>query len=406
MKFSKFFFLFSFLVLSQIIQAHSIEIKDKTYRTIMCLPFRNQTKNEAFNYLGDSLQTLILDDLKSLKYIYLSTKDILKPKINTNYTYSSNFRRKLVVIESLTNTKKVRNLSTFCSNHEIDYIIKGYYSVQNKNMWRFHLELYNAVQKQIIYETNFIKTQKKILASIPQFTMGLKKILNKKQGRNVTIKIKQSFTMVFQNADFVGYTPITIFLTQKTNHLSFQKKNYITKQTNLILSDTLPPEFFITLNTNRPEKKISIKTKPNNAKIYIDENFVGFSPVSYYPQEKSFLLTVSKSNYKNIIRKITLTKNKNFFLTLKSTNQTKPFLSNTKWSWIMFSLATACLGYSIYNGMQYEYYHRLYNLNFIPQNEILANTYYDRFGFGLLGSMPFFGGVLYFNIKSNNEKDW
>jgi len=330
----------------------------------------------------------------------------MKPQINTNYTYSSNLQRKLVVINSFKTSKKIKNLSTFCSNQEIDYTITGYYSVQNKDIWLFHLELYNATQKKIVYKKNFVKSQKEILDSIPQLTMGLKQFLNKKQGRNVTIKIKQSFTMVFQNTDFLGYAPITFFLTSKTNFLSFQKFGYMTKQTNLILSEKLPSQIFISLNTNQSDKKISIKTKPNNAKIYINENFVGFSPVSYYPKKKSFLLTVSKSNYKNIIHKINLTKDKNLFLTLKSTNQTKPFLSNTKWSWIMFSLATACLGYSIYNGMQYEYYHRLYNLNFKPQNEILANSYYDRFAFGFLGSMPFFGGVLYFNIKSNNEKDW
>jgi len=330
----------------------------------------------------------------------------MKPQINTNYTYSSNLQRKLVVINSFKTSKKIKNLSTFCSNHEIDYIIKGHYSIQNKDMWLFHLELYNALQKKIVYKKNFIKSQKKILDSIPQFTMGLKQFFNKNQGRNLTITTRQSFTKVFQNTEFLGYTPITCFLTDKTNFLSFQKFGYITKQTNLILSDKLPSKIFVSLNTNQPNKKIFVKTKPNNAKIYINENFVGFSPVSYYPQKKSFLLTVSKSNYKNIIRKINLAKDKNLFFTLKSTNQTTPFLSNTKWSWIMFSLATACLGYSIYNGMQYEYYHRLYNLNFSPQNEILANSYYDRFAFGFLGSMPFFGGVLYFNIKANNEKDW
>ena len=110
---------------------------------------------------------------------------------------------------------------------------------------------------------------------------------------------------------YIGISPISYkFTIGKNYNIKITKENYKP------INETI----FITENTNKLpvynleklEKILPIITEPSNARIYIDDNYIGISPISYkFTIGKNYNIKITKENYKPINETIFITENVN-----------------------------------------------------------------------------------------------
>ena len=114
---------------------------------------------------------------------------------------------------------------------------------------------------------------------------------------------------IYIDNNYIGISPISYkFTIGKTYNLKITKENYKP------INETI----FITENTNKLpvynleklEKNLPIITEPSNARIYIDDNYIGISPISYkFTIGKNYNIKITKENYKPINETIFITEN-------------------------------------------------------------------------------------------------
>ena len=171
--------------------------------------------------------------------------------------------------------------------------------LRNIQVGSYQLELkkegFTSIKKQIeIKEGETTKIFEKLIAgiTIPIIT----------EPSNATIEI---------DGIYLGISPISYkFTIGKNYNIKITKENY--KPINETIFITENVNKLPIYNLEKLEKILPIITEPSNTRIYIDDNYIGISPISYkFTIGKNYNIKITKENYKPINETIFITENVN-----------------------------------------------------------------------------------------------
>ena len=129
--------------------------------------------------------------------------------------------------------------------------------------------------------------------------------------KNLPIITEPSNARIYIDDNYIGISPISYkFTIGKNYNIKITKENY--KPINETIFITENVNKLPIYNLEKLEKILPIITEPSNARIYIDDNYIGISPISYkFTIGKTYNLKITKENYKPINETIFITENTN-----------------------------------------------------------------------------------------------
>ena len=392
----------------------SITVVDRPYRTLVVMPLKNLSGNKDYDFLEKDLRIFIASEMKIFGTVIIRTDDISKP---TNLP--PGVSRKLVFNPDLKRRLILPDINTFTnSNNPIledsDYVISGSFSGAHKKKedldWIFTIELSNTRSLKKEHVSKISLPYRHVLEYSAELTQPLKKYLNRGAGGNIRIISSNERTEVYSGNNYIGYAPVSYFLRDPTNILVF-KKEACTTVTNIVMRSevsTQMPQINVVLKKITTSHLISITSSPKGCRAYLNEKFMGITPLAGFPAEGSdAILFVTRSNYRSAFMKADLGQNRDFHFALKSEDSFRhPRFSNKSMAWNSFFVGTAFLCGSLYYFWQSEYYNKLYALN---PSQSSIDKYNRNSTIGsiiLLSAIPFFGATFYFTVRASDEKDW
>ena len=130
-------------------------------------------------------------------------------------------------------------------------------------------------------------------------------------GITIPIITEPSNTSIEIDGIYLGISPINYkFTIGKNYNIKITKENY--KPINETIFITENVNKLPIYNLEKLEKILPIITEPSNARIYIDDNYVGISPISYkLTIGKNYNIKITKENYKPINETIFVPENIN-----------------------------------------------------------------------------------------------
>ena len=103
---------------------------------------------------------------------------------------------------------------------------------------------------------------------------------------------------IFINEIYYGKTPKLIELPSGNYDLLVQKNEYISYKTKISIQSGKLQNLNISLNKTKFYAIINVYTIPSDAEIYINDTFIGKSPIyNFNVTQQTFILTIKKENY-------------------------------------------------------------------------------------------------------------
>lgn len=305
-------------------------IEDRDYRIIALLPYKNNTKNDYYEYIGRIIQKFLYNELLALNIINITTNDILVPeKYKTNkyvvIAYGTNFIRKPVILSP----ERVNNIyykSPYPENKRMlaerlnaDYIVWGEYNFykRQKDKYSVLTYVYNYVQNSNFFVGKSLITRKNIERDIEAISEKLFKFFNPVSTGNLElITIYSNFQLFID--DKIVETRLKFNDIPAGAHnitLRFENNYVIEKKFNIKAGETTTVYF-----TNRDLFKqnaiLKVITEPTNAKVFLDIKLYGNTPVIITNLRiKEYRLKIEKPGYRTYFKNIKLNNGTNIIST-------------------------------------------------------------------------------------------
>ncbi len=136
------------------------------------------------------------------------------------------------------------------------------------------------------------------------------------KGKKLSIKSKPSDAKVFIDGDFCGRTPLEIKLKKGKYQLLVKKKGYVSYHDVVRIKKTKKTKLNVILESKDRYGVVTIKTKPSNARVFINGEYYDLSPVRLELPEGKAGIKVAKNGYNIVYQKIIVysdQKNKFFY---------------------------------------------------------------------------------------------
>ena len=116
---------------------------------------------------------------------------------------------------------------------------------------------------------------------------------------------------IYIDNNYIGISPISYkFTIGKNYNIKITKENYKPINETIFITENVYNLPIYNLVKIISEKKLVIITEPSNARIYIDDNYIGISPIYYnFTIGKNYNIKITKENYKPINETIFITEN-------------------------------------------------------------------------------------------------
>lgn len=410
-----FFSVFSLAIPLKAGQTREVKILDRPYRTLTVLPFSNRTPNKNYSFLSKDLAVFFRSELKALGSVLVRTQEIerpldLDPNITYKFTYPQDWNRILVVSENDTNRESG-------VMEESDYVVRGDFKAASKlkdeETWIFRIVLSNTVSRKVRLAYEERVPYKRALDHHFAMTEKLKRELNGGNGILLKIRSGEDQSEVLINGVFKGFAEMDLFLSHATNRVVVQKNGYRTFSRTYRMSDSNGKslELDVKLERDSNPRMFNFFTFPSGQKVYLNEQFVGISPVKDYETALSQgVVYVESSNYRSYYAHSDLSKSL-FPVMLKKEGKTNRFFSNRNLAWASFWTGCAVLGAGVYYQMESGYHSRLSALR-APWDTRRWEDYERsensaaRASWFFLSSVPFYALTIHFTIRLSDEKDW
>ncbi|MBC7195258.1 MAG: serine/threonine protein kinase, partial [Caldisericia bacterium] len=142
----------------------------------------------------------------------------------------------------------------------------------------------------------------------------------------ITINTTPSEAMVYIDDRDVGLSPIFNYKILSGEHkIKIFKEGYEEKLDTIVLKNNESKTLNYVLNIIAKIYKISIDTKPSEAKVYIDNEYIGLTPLEYSTSRNQINLKIKKDNYEDYEENIVLSDEfKNINISLKEIKPSTP----------------------------------------------------------------------------------
>ena len=360
-------------------------VEDRPYRTIGVSAFTNKTGFKDFDFLAPALEKRIASFLKGIDYVPVNREDFVPLELsgrNIKVVPSTNIRPLVVVLSS---------------NHNIkfDWTVSGCYALQDKNspLWNFTVYLTSSKGLELSFTEKI--DHRKVLENVHQLVLPVRRYFSGDSVKPVFLKTDPPFYEIKREDEFLGYSPLVVFLEEKPKLFKVVKDGNVLFETNLsskITSSTL------TFNITNPlDFKVKIKTIPSGAKISIDESFIGFSPLTNRMKEGLHLIQMEREGYIPKTTFVEVFNSKTFSFKLMPVKTSKPSFNDIfKVSLVTGVAATLC-GVGCY----------VISEEYIRQNSLKDAQKFDTAGDFCIGiSVPFFVLSVWSYVRDNEQKDW
>ena len=129
--------------------------------------------------------------------------------------------------------------------------------------------------------------------------------------KNLPIITEPSNARIYIDDNYIGISPISYkFTIGKNYNIKITKENYKPINETIFITENVYNLPIYNLVKIISEKKLVIITEPSNARIYIDDNYIGISPIYYnFTIGKNYNIKITKENYKPINETIFITEN-------------------------------------------------------------------------------------------------
>lgn len=373
----------------------TVQITDRPYRILEVRPFINANSPDPFYYLSSSFQVFSLAELGRLRFCTVRTSSIQGP---TNLPPDH-----FPVLEKSTNPLR----SLVCVSEAVarspDFVLYGTYTAYESGKGSLNVVLSNVLERRI--EKKYVRSFDPflVLDEMPSVLQPVAESLTGQKGKILLLDSQEKLVEVVQDKEFLGFTPLSLFVRESGVDLEFRKKGFRSIRTRL--NSDLPGNEWV-LPPLDPLKTIpfTVRTFPPRAGIYLDEIYLGRSPlkkVSVFPGD--YILHISKSNYRSVTRKISLPAASPLSVHMPSPQRTTGFFTPERLAWTSFSLGICFLGYSLYHSMQAEYLNRK-NTDQVYDRKIDLHQTKASWGIGF--TVPCLVLTLSFNFRHSNSRDW
>ncbi len=386
----------------------------------MVLPFVNHTRNKDYDFLSKDLAVFVLSELNALGTVVVFSNEMetpsnLDPTRKYFFICQEDFRRELVVssMEERTNVIQAKL-------DQSDYVVKGRFDPSpikgDDETWVFGIILSNTVSHSVrcSYKERF--PYKRILDYQSELTEKLKRSLNGGQGFVLEVTSSEERTEVYLGDQYMGYAPVKIFLPFMTNSISLKKEGYASTKHVYVLEQGKYQSLSldVVMEKDFSSRTFSLMTHPSGQRVYLNERYIGLSPVrnfSTYFSQAILYVSSSNHNYNHEYVKADFNRNSIYHISMRQEKKEKSFLSNRRLAWGSFWLGSAVLAGSIYYFMDAAYYSKLSALRQASDprweaDRIRGQESFSTGFFIALSSIPCYAGTLFFTIRMSDEKDW
>ncbi len=296
-------------------------VEDRNCRIIAVLPYKNTTKNDYYEYIGKTVQKFLYNYLLNLNMIYITTNDIIVPeKYKTNKSviinYGTNFTRDAIILSP----EKINDIyyklpypenKKFVSEKlDTDYIIYGKYNFYKKSRDKFITKtyIYNYAQNSNFYICNTIISKDTIENDVAKISENIFKFFTSSLLGTLEIITCYSNFQIFIDSNVVGKQLIFDKIPAGPHTLTLRfENNYIIEKEFTIKPKEKTTLYFTNRKLFSEKATLKIVTYPTNAKIFLDVNFLGNSPLIITNLKiKEYRLRVEKKGYKTYFKNIKL----------------------------------------------------------------------------------------------------
>lgn len=342
-----------------------IQIKDRDYRTIGVMPFFNFTGNDAYSYVGASIQRFATDNLLILNKIKITTNDYIIPiELKTNkltiFSFSTNLIRNVVILNADDLYKEylqfphVDNIPDFASFCHSDYLVYGQYQKNNKSEEDFLVKykIYNLIQQKDIFNDSIILNIKNVERGVKKISNAVLNFFKEKKTGILKIITTYSNEQILIDNVLVNNSMPQYVVPEGWHNVQIKLLN-AAKETNLkIQAGNTNTFYFTNIILNRAILKVN--SAPTNAHVFLNLTLLGNTPLSNTNTSIGpYRLQVGKTNYKIFFKNIIVNKGTNsYFVNLQKTltldDMRKQNIKNRKTMYWSLGIGAFCMGIAYY----------------------------------------------------------
>lgn len=358
-----------------------IQINDRDYRTIGVMPFFNFTDNDAYSYVGKTIQRFTTDNLLILNKIKITTNDYIIPvELRTNkltiFSFGTNLIRNVIILDAdemyknflqFPNIDDIPGFASFC---HCDYLVYGQYRKYKNSEQEFTVKykIYNLIQNKDVFEDSLI-------LNIEDIETGVKKLSNsllnffkeKKTGTIKIITIYSNSQIVIDNV--LVNNSIPQYVVPKGRHSVEVKLLNASLITNIVIQAGNTNSLYFT-NRIFNMAILKINSEPTNARVSLNVTTVGYTPlIDTNVVIGPYRLQVEKSNYQTFFKNINIQNGTNdYFINLEKTLSAKEKkeknIKNKKIMYWSLGLGTVALGIAYYFNTEQQFAQQRLNFSY------------------------------------------
>ena len=276
---------------SSITNINLIQIKDRDYRTIGIMPFFNLSGNDAYSYLGASIQRFATDNLLILSKIKITTNDYIIPvELKTNkltiFSFSTNLIRNVVIMDAdelykaylqFPNVDNIPEFASFCHS---DYLVYGQYQKYNKSEEDFLVKykIYNLIQQKDIFNDSIILNIKNVERGVKKISNALLNFFKEKKTGILKIITTYSNEQILIDNVLVNNSMLQYVVPEGRHNVEIKLLN-ASKETNLMIRAGNTNTFYFT-NLIFNTAILKVNSIPTNARVFLNVTLLGNTPLS------------------------------------------------------------------------------------------------------------------------------
>ncbi len=311
---------------------------------IVFIPF--YLENQEMDYLKKGIPKMMYSYIKNK--FFLSTKTLPILTLNNKILKTNQKCLPYAIAHIELNTQEdtkinntnnlVNELYNICIKNNWDAIISGFINVQEKNIkvTTVYVNAYN--KKDFILKEFIINKDEPYKEEIyKNITNEIFLEINKSNTKKIQIQSSLTNYRVYINDLSYGLNLREIYLPDGNFVITIYhencKKNYTT--------DQIQNKIYFECEEDI-KKQISIESHPSNADVYMDEKYMGKTPITLQLQEKIYRLRLSLEGYvdKNVVINLKNNKNNNYVFTLlKGDNKEYYYNNNIISNWTYYDLS-------------------------------------------------------------------
>ncbi len=400
-----------------------IIIKDKNNRSIAILPFNNLSNNKYYDFIGYTSQKYLFNNLVLLKKIYIETNDIKKPVISSNekktnrqiiFNYGTNLTRNVYLFpikdvndkfSSYPFSDDIKKFSDFLG---ADFLVHGNYKIKKNDTFNLDVFVYNRIRNKNFNIGKFVIHKNSLEEDIKIISDKISMFFYKQKHGYLQLVISASNNNIFIDDNFIENNNNIYLLTAGRHKIMVTTDDNVETVKEIRIKQGETNYLYLTNSNNFKEKKLYIKinTAPTNAKVFLNVDYMGTTPVNISNIEPGkYRLKITKTNYNNYFENIKITHTTNLFINLNRYTVNNNYNFYKKLSYITLGAGIGTLLTSYYFYAERDIYWDKYLATRNIDDLNRGNTYSIISGISFMIGTAALGVSLYSFLKTINYDD-